>query len=321
MNDQQILYFITLVEEQSFSKAAKKLFVTQPSFSQSIQKIEKSYGVKLFERSSTPIHLTSEGEAVYAALCEIRSIQANLKEKLVSISTLLSGALCIGTTPLCGSTLLSKSIKEFHHRHANIRLSMIEKPLNELQSSILNGECDIAICSGQVNPNNFHIETLATEHIYLALAPEHALTESLSAYRLTSQDIITNSLDMIKKPFCPLEIFHDQPYVLFEGTESIAVSAENIFQEAGFDPNIALRVRDMHTVFAFVSAGMGFSFLPDTMIKYGNFKNHPYYYKIQNKFCEQAICLITKKNRSLSHAALEYCLLLKEMITSGTWRK
>lgn len=321
MSEQQIKYLITLVEEKSFSKAAKKLYVTQPSFSQYIQKMEKQFGVKLFDRSSTPIHLTPEGEAVYEAFCEIRSINSNLKERITTLNNSQRGTLSIGTTPLCGSTLLSKSIKEFNIRYTGIKLSIVEKPLNELQSSIINGECDIAICSGNVNPNNFHIETLATESIYLAMSPDNPLTETLSEYRLKVEEIKTNSIASLRTPYCSLETFRQEPYVLFEGTESIAVCAENIFKEAGIEPNVSLRVHEMYTVFSFVLANMGFSFFPDTMIKYGNLKKHPYYYGIQNTYNKQDICLITKKNRNLSKASTEYCLLLKEMINSGTWRK
>lgn len=320
MNEQQITYFITLAEEHSFTKAAVKLYITQPSFSQYIQNMETQFGVKLFDRSSSQIRLTPEGKVVYEAVCEIRSINANLKERIASLTNLQTGILCIGTTPLCGSTLLSKSIKEFHKRYAGIQLSIAERPLNELQSSILNLECDIAICSGQVNPTNFHIETLSTEYIYLAMSPDNPLTETLSAHRLKEEDIKTNSIALIRTPVCSLETFREQPYILFEGTESIATRAKNIFNEAGIEPNISLRVRDMHTVFAFVLADMGISFFPDTMIKFGNFRKHPYYYRIQNSFSEQNISLITKKNRSPSRAAID-CLLLKEMISYGTWRK
>ncbi|SFS05042.1 LysR family transcriptional regulator [Anaeromicropila populeti] len=321
MNEQQITYFMALVEKQSFSKAAKSLYVTQPSFSQYIQKMEKQFGTKLFDRSSTPIRLTPEGEAVYEAVCEIRSIHANLKERITSLTNLQTGSLCIGTTPLCGSTLLSKSIHEFHKRYTGIHISLVEKPLNELQASIHNGECDIAICSGQISPVNFHLEILATEQIYLALSPDNPLTETLCSYQLQAEDIIKNSLALLKTPCCPLETFQKQPYVLFEGSESIASCAKNIFEEACIEPNVSLQVRNMHTAFAFVLADMGFSFFPDTMIKYGNFKKHPCYYKIQNRFNEQTIYLITKKNRNIPKTAIEYCLLLKELIVSGTWKK
>lgn len=319
MNEQQITYFITLVEERSFTKAAKKLFITQPSFSQYIQAIEAQFGTKLFDRSSSPIHLTPEGEAVYKAVCEIRSINENLKEQITSLSNLQAGKLCIGTTPLCGSTLLSKSIKEFHKKYPGIKLSIVEKTLIELQSSILNLECDIAICSGTVSHTNFNTEILATEQIYIGMSPDNPLTQKLTNYKLTAKDIRTNSNALINTPNCPLEAFIQQPYILFNGTENMAKCAKNIFDEAGIEPHIC--VRDMHTVFSFVLANMGISFFPDTMIKYGNFKKHPYYYRIQNNFSQQNICLFTKKNRSLSKAAIEYCVLLKEMITCDTLSK
>ncbi len=320
MSEQQILYFITLVEEKSFSKAAKKLYVTQPSFSQYIMKIEQQLGTRLFDRNSTPIKLTAEGEAVYEAVCEIRSINENLKNRIASLTNLQTGSLKIGTTPYRGATLLSKSIKQYHTEYPGISITILEKPMEELLATVLNGECDFAIGSGNINRTIFHVEQLATEQLYIAISPNNPLANSLKAYKITEQDIKEHSLTLLSVEPCPLNHFKHTPFVQYEGGENITELTSHILEEAGLQPVISLHSRDMYTVFSFVIADMGFSILPDTLIKYGNQKQHGDYYRIESEFATNSIYLISKQNRIFSKAALEYCRILKELIVSGTWR-
>lgn len=320
MTEQQIQYFLTLVEEQSFSKAAKKLFVTQPSFSQYIQKLEKQMGAKLFDRSSIPIRLTEEGEAVYSAACEIRSIGDDLNQKIRTLRNLEAGTLRLGTTPFRGSTLLSKSIKKYHLVYPGIQIKILEKPLDELNSCLLNGECDLAIGSGKVNQSLLHTEILASEKLYMAVSKENPINETLKEYRLEADDIISNSLQLLRTPSCRLDQFSSQPYLMYEGYETISSLAQEIFDESTNKPEVYLKLTDMYTVFSFVVADMGISILPDSLIRYGNFKSHPYYYGLESKYNTNQLSLITKRNRVLTQAASEYCRILKELIVSGTWR-
>lgn len=320
MTEQQIKYFLTLVEEKSFSKASKKLFVTQPSFSQYIMKFEKQMGAKLFDRSSVPIRLTEEGEAVYKAVCEIRSISDDLRRQISSLRNLETGSLYLGTTPFRGSTLLSKSIKKYHSEYPGITISIVEKPLEELQNSLIHGGCDLAIGSGNINQNLLHSEPLATEKLYMAVSMQNPLNEQLKDHRLEVSDIISNSLNLLRVPPCNLEQFCQEPYIMYEGYENISELTAKIFEEHDHRPEVFLKLRDMYTVFSFVVADMGISIVPDSLIRYGNFQTHPYYYALESQYNVNSLCLITKKNRTLTKAAYEYCRILKELIVSGTWR-
>jgi DNA-binding transcriptional LysR family regulator len=230
------------------------------------------------------------------------------------------GSLCIGTTPLRGSTLLSKSIKQFHSNFPSIEISILEKPLIELQTYVQNSECDFAISSGKVNSNLFHVEQLSSETLYLAMSPENPLSNNLKQYALSAEDIRTNSLKLLETPSCPLELFHSQKVILFEGNENITEATLQIFEELIQLP-ISMRVRDMYTVFSFVLANIGISLIPDTLIRYGNQKSHPDYYKINHISNNNNIIMFFKQNRSLTKASLEYCQILKALIQSGTWRQ
>ncbi|MEO3944883.1 LysR family transcriptional regulator [Gorillibacterium sp. CAU 1737] len=320
MTEQQILYFLTLVDERSFSKAAKKLYVTQPSFSQFIMKLEGQVGAKLIDRSSSPVKLTAAGEAYHQAALQTKAIFDNLKNRISDLEDLKYGTLRIGTTPFRGSTLLSKSVVQFHQEFPSVEISIFEGTVEEVLSGVQSGEIDLGIASGAFDDPLYHVEVLSREKLYLAVPEENPVTERLQDFRITADDILHDSLRLLKAPDCSMDEFRTESFLLFEQGENISRLSAKLLAEANIQPSISLRTRNLHTVMSFILAGMGISFIPDSFIKYGNIKQHPFYYSINSRFVENDICLIKRKNRYLTKAAMMYSQILKELISNGTWR-
>lgn len=319
MNTMQVKYFLTLCTEKSFSGAAKKLYVTQPSFSQFIKKIETEVGAELVDRSCTPIKLTAAGEAYRRACAQFSAIEEDMNNEIANLSELKSGRLVVGATPFRASTMLSKSIACFKREYSGVDISIAEGSLKLLENGISGGEIDLAICSGEFDENVFHKEILSEEKIYIAAAdiPEY---EALKPYRLEHTDITGNSLKLLKTPPCPTALLARLPYIKMQQGESIYDISKKIFAEAGVSPKAVLSAENLYTAMSFVREGLGFMLCPDTMIKYGNINVHPYYYAIDSKLAVDRVCLITRNNRYLSRAAAEYSKILKQLIQSGTWR-
>lgn len=320
MTSLQIKYFLTLVQEKSFSKAAAKLFVTQPSFSQFIMKMERELGAKLFDRSCNPIKLTEAGEAYYKASLEISAIESNLSNELFDLTELKCGKLTVGTTPFRASTLLSKSVSAFHNEFGGVDIAIIEGSCEELEESISSGKIDIAICSGSFDETVFHADVLAEETLYIAVSQNNPINLLLEEYRLTYEDIAGNSLKMLKTPYCDIRKFNGQRFVILKQGDNFSDLAEKIFAENKITPKTALKTQNLYTAMSFVLEGLGITIIPDTMIKYGNIKSHPCYYAIDSAYAKNKICLLTKKSRYISKAATEYSKILKQLIQCGTWR-
>ena len=320
MTSLQVKYFLTLVEEQSFSKAAARLFVTQPSFSQFISKLEKETGHQLFDRSCNPIKLTGAGQAFYHAAIQITSIENDLENELNDLSHLQRGKLVLGTTPFRASTLLSKSIAYFHKNYDKIEISIVEGSYQQLAKGISKGEIDLGICSGELDLSIFYSEVLAEEKLYLAVGNEENIHPSLIDARLTADDIKHNALKVLKAPRCEMSQFDDIPFIQLTHEDNLSFLSQKIMEEHHVTPTYVLNAQNLYTAISFVIEGLGTCFIPDTLIKFGNLNKHPYYFNIRSDYTTNQICLITKKNRYLSKAALEYIMILKQLIKSGTWR-
>ncbi len=320
MNSLQVKYFLTLCKERSFSRAAEKLYVTQPSFSQFIKKIETELSAELVDRSCTPIKLTGAGEAYYNACVQFAAVEEDMLSTISNLSELKSGSLAIGTTSFRAATMLSKSIAAFKKEYSGIDITITEGSVTYLENAVSSGEIDLAICSCEPDNSIFRYEALADEQLYMAVPKDNPVNEVLSDRRLEFSDITGNSLKLLKTAPCDISIFASMPYISLEHGGEVNYRAERIFSEAGISPDAIINAQSINTAFSLVLEGMGITAVPDTMIKYGNLSRHPYYYAINSKEAINRIYLVTRKNRYLSRAAEEYSRILKQLIASGTWR-
>ncbi|HWT76976.1 MAG TPA: LysR family transcriptional regulator [Mobilitalea sp.] len=320
MTPSQIEYMLVLAEERSFSKAAKRLNVTQPSLSQLIQNLEGQLDVQLFDRSTCPIRLTQAGEIFVDAALKMKLEEKNMMKRLSDLQELKTGSLKIGTTPFRASCLLSKSIAAFQKRYGGVAVSVVEGNLPELEAGIINGTLDLVICPTPSSTSGYHIEELATEKVYLALTKDNPLNEALKEYRLMAEDIRVNSPKLFTTKPVPFSAFANEKFILLEHSEYDEQLITSLCDKSNMEPRGTLCTKHIETAFSFALSGLGAALIPDTYIRFGNIAAHPFYYEIDDKRTEQKLVLISKRNSYLSKAAKEYCLILKQLISIGTWK-
>lgn len=320
MTSQQIEYVLTLAHYKSFSKAAQKLYVTQPSLSQYILGIEKQLGTSLFDRSTSPIRLTEAGEAFVQTAKKIKALEDNLTNELADMTHLNRGSLKIGASSFRASCLLARSIATFCNTYQGISVSITEDDIDQLKTMVKDGELDVIIGTGNFDNKYFHTEELATERLYLAVAINNPINDRLKEFRLEHADIKNRTLNYLKaKPIDLIEIA-GQPFVSADHGEFGSTILTSICQKSGFEPNIVFKVKNLETVFSLLTANLGVSLIPDTLIRFGNVMSHPYYYMLDDTISLNTISLVSRKSGYFTNAATEYCLTLKKLVDIGTWR-
>lgn len=325
MTTQQIQCIITLAEEGSFSKAAKKLFVTQPSISQLIKNMEMQLGALLFDRSSSPIQLTPIGQAYYDAAKKILSTERELENRISDINNLKTGSLTIGTTPFRGSCMLPKSFAAFSKKFPDVKLDVITDNVKELQNLLLSGEIDICIEATDFDTELFYTEDLATEHYYLAVSKENPFNETHKEQQLKTSDIFSDSSALYNNKEISLSDCLNESFIVLDTKNNDPDITVDLFQHMKQIPQINLRCYNIETMFHWVNSNLGMGIIPDTLIRFGNFENHPIYYKIKEpKGCfgitEKKIVVAYSKKHFLTQTAPIYIDLLKQLIGQGTWK-
>lgn len=324
MTPQQIQYIIALAEEGNFSAAAKKLFVTQPSISQLIKNLEIQIGAPLFDRTKTPIRLTSVGQAYYEAAKKIEAIHRELDNRISEINDLQTGTLTIGTTPFRASCMLPKSIAYFNEQYPGIKITIVSDHIENLEQYLANGEIDICIDNDIFPKQLFSTEDLSTETYYLSVPKNSLWNQGREQYVLSVEDILNDSDALYSENLISSEEIKELSFILLdEKNESLDISPE-IFRKLNVQPEVSLFATNIETRFHWINAGLGAGFIPDTLMKFGNFNEHPNYYKIkepQNQFglFQEKIIVAYDKNHFLTKVAKEYILQLKKLIGMGTW--
>lgn len=320
MTSQQIVYVLTLAEEKSFSKAAQKLYVTQPSLSQFIKNLESELCIQLFDRSTSPIRLTPAGAAFVDAARRIQAIEEELNNHITDLSNLKTGDLRIGTSPFRASCLLPKSIAEFHKIYPGVKIHILEEKMSELEKAALEGSIDLYLGTGPFDNKLFHAENLAEEQMYLAVPVDCPINNDLEAFQISDHDIKLDNVKLNKTRPVDLSLFAAQQFILQKQGQKLYSLAFDICNDSGFNPDVILFSERLETAFSWTLAGIGLSFIPDFLIRFGNYLKHPVYYKLKYEKASRHLCIACRKNRYLSRVAIEYIAVLKRLIGCGTWQ-
>lgn len=137
--------FYEVANCKSISKGAEKLLISQPAVSQSIQTLEEQLGGKLFIRTPKGVILTNEGEELYQYIKEGMEYFINGTHKFMSLKTLESGILSIGSTTTISEHFLIPYLKEFHECYPNIDIHITNDLTENLIKSLRNGSLDLII--------------------------------------------------------------------------------------------------------------------------------------------------------------------------------
>ena len=142
MNFDNYRYFAAAAEELNFTKAARKLFMTQQALSKQIDKMEKEYNTRLFNRE-TPMSLTPAGECMYRHVCRILDNERQMRAELDAVLGQESRNLVVGVSYFRSSILIPRIMKEFSGLHPEICVTVKEKNLAGCVADLKLGKLDL----------------------------------------------------------------------------------------------------------------------------------------------------------------------------------
>ena len=200
----------SIYREKSFSKAAQKLFISQPSLSLMVRRAEEQIGAPLFDRSSKPIQLTEVGAKYITAVEQIRNIEQDFEEYLRAINDLEAGSLGIGSNQLLSSLVLPRYISRFTQEHPNIKLRLLDANSITLENQISAGQLDILIDNYILPQEQFEKQYLTTERLLLADPATFPQNETAKNGACFTRILWTAVMRKCKKPF-PWNTFRTSP--------------------------------------------------------------------------------------------------------------
>lgn len=300
----------TIYQERSFSKAAQKLFIAQPSLSLIVKKLEQKIGLPLFDRTTKPIQLTEAGREYIAAIEQINHAETAFFNYVQAVNDLQSGSLGVGSNQLLSSLVLPRYISKFAEAYPNIKLTVMDANSTTLENAITAGQLDLIIGNHTLPSDLFEQKLLATEHLLLAVPAPFPENKAAAAYALTYQDVLDNK-HLNQKPV-PLEIFSSVPYVLMNRANDSRRTSNTLFSEAGFSPRVVMELDRLMTLYSYVNLGLAASIVSDTLIKnmQGANQENICFYPLPAKYTQRNIYVSYKKNRYYSKAMAKFIEML-----------
>ena len=262
MKEQDYIYEVYL--ERSFSKAAKKLFVSQPALSMTVRKVEEKLGITIFDRSSTPLSLTDEGKIYIDALEEIRLVEQSLKDRLSDMAELKHGHVTVSGENFVSSFILPEVLMQFSRKYSGINVELVESNSPDLRQLLLSESIDLLVAHDFDN-TLYEARELFEEQVLLAVPCDFSVNNQLKKYSMTAEDI-KNGIHK-KKPAVNLSKFSNEEFLILRQGNDMCRRAMLLCEEAGFQPNTRIKLDQLITAYNLSCAGMGLTFVSDILVE------------------------------------------------------
>ncbi len=285
-------YIRTIYETGSISRAAEKLYISQPSLSQLLKSVEKKVGAPLFDRGSQPLRPTTIGQKYLETAQRIMELDTEFHRYVEDELGCAQGNLVVGSSPFRSTYFLASFLPEFQEKYPGIRLQLAEHTSKRLEEAVLSGDVDLIIATQPVDANAFSFAELYSEEMVLVLPAGHELSKQ---YHLPQDCRGT-------LPLLPIGLLKDTPFIQMHSEQKLHQQLLSLCEEAGFTPKIYLQTRSMETALTLASAGLGATLLPMTLLRAFQPKTRPCYAALPTRPRRHALVAWRKKSY-LSHAA------------------
>lgn len=175
MTLQQLEYIVTVAKEQSFSRAAERCFVTQPTLSMQIQKLEETLGVIIFDRSKHPVIPTAMGKEIVEQAVKVLVEGRRLQEIVASSKDQISGELRVGIIPTVAPYLVPLFLMDFLKSNPNINLVLNELPTDQIIKHLKADLLDAGILVTPLNDIQVSEKPLYYEPFVAYISPNSAM--------------------------------------------------------------------------------------------------------------------------------------------------
>lgn len=285
-------YIRTIYEMGAISRAAEKLYISQPSLSQLLKSVEKKVGAPLFDRGSQPLRPTTIGQRYLETAQRIMELDTEFHRYVEDELGCAQGNLVVGSSPFRSTYFLASFLPEFQEKYPGIRLQLAEHTSKRLEEAVLSGDADLIIATQPVDANAFSFAELYSEEMVLVLPAGHELSKQ---YHLPQDCRGT-------LPLLPIGLLKDTPFIQMHSEQKLHQQLLSLCEEAGFTPKIYLQTRSMETALTLASAGLGATLLPMTLLRAFQPKTRPCYAALPTRPRRHALVAWRKKSY-LSHAA------------------
>src|SRR5438045_728646 len=192
----QLEFFLKVIEERSFSKAAERVFRTEPAVSLAIRRLEEEVGASLFDRSEKTPTLTDVGQVVYEYAQRIVALRDQARGAVAQLRALERGRVRVGANESTSLYLLPDVILQFRERHPQVRVEIFRHPSERLPREIIDHNVDFALMAYEPQDSDLEGFPVLDDELVLITHPEHTLArrDSVGVEELGSESFLAHNV-------------------------------------------------------------------------------------------------------------------------------
>ncbi len=287
MNSRQLHIAVILAETRNFSTAAEKLNISQPAFSKQIIALENELGIKLFDRSTSPLSITPAGEFFIEKAKNILFEEDILLKTVEKYKSGERGKLVIGAVPFRSSYMMPGLIKSLKDKFPDLQVVLLEYGLSVLEKGLSEGEYDFAIMNLPIDNPEFETIPLCEDELVLAVP------KGYKSLMETDREGVINDLSAAK----------NVPFVTVGKEQEMRKLFDVLCKKSGITPEIYATVTGVATAWEIVKSGSAATIIPKQFIDAKGETDKVEIYKIKNTPYKRQSAVVLRRGQYVSEYA------------------
>jgi DNA-binding transcriptional LysR family regulator len=281
--------FLTIVTERSFSRAAQKLFRTQPAISLALQRLEQEVGDKLIDRGPKDFTLTDAGRTVLEYARRFVNLQQELENSLAELRDKSAGRLTIGANESATLYLL-QHIARYRVLYPGVKVTIRRSQSSQIPNELLDGNLEMGVISYDPGDERIQTRKIYSDSLVFVVSPRHRLArrKSIPIAELGGETFVAHN---VVSPYRELVI--------------------RVFREHKVPLRIDVEMPTIETIRKLVQGNLGVAFLPRMCVEQEMEQKLLHEVRVKEMHLNRNIFLVYPARRALSHAAQAFLELVK----------
>ena len=302
MNIHELNYVLCIAKHQNMTKAAQELFISQPTLSKHLGKLERELGIKLFSRVDNCYIPTYAGRRYMEYASGVLELTHDWEKELADLRSLNDGELNVAFPLMRSSCMIPRILPAFRRIHPNIRLNFLEETYAIQERLLTDSRIDFAIFSdGNLHPK-LEYETLGREEILLAVSPRHPLAKEAKCK--VCQDGPYPKVDLSQ--------LGSEKFILHFPEQNTGAITEQLLKKYEIEPKVPFYTRNTQAALLLVQQNEGICFAPETYIKNMTFSTPPVCFSLHDPDAFTRTIIAYRKGAYLTSYALDFIQISKD---------
>nr|WP_275941296.1 LysR family transcriptional regulator [Planosporangium flavigriseum] len=269
-------WFLTVADTEHVTAAASDLYLSQPTLSRALARLEREVGTPLFDRDGRRLRLNQYGQILREHTARALAEVDTARQRIDALTDPDTGLVRLSFLHSFGAWLVPDLLRGYRAQAPGVRFALFQDVAEVIAASLREGRTDLALTSPRPDGDDLAWHPVHRERLCLAVPPDH---------RLATRRRVA------------LAAVADEPFIMLRADTGLRGITDRLCRAAGFDPAVALDSSDLQTMRALVGAGLGIAVVPEPHL--GDEPNGPVYLPLTDPGAERTIGLCWVAQRPL----------------------